>query len=72
VSAPPGPPRWLFQEEQPLALNIPLEPGIYAKVIFPRPMTEKRWSQFWCVLDTMKPGIVREPPAADDESIIPR
>jgi hypothetical protein len=71
MSKPPSPPRWLFPEE-PLELNIPLEPGIDATVIFPRPMTEKRWSQFWHVLDTMKPGIVRELPAADDESIIPQ
>lgn len=43
-----------------MRLSIPIRPHVAAEMNLPRPMTSADWDQMMAVLETMKPGIVKD------------
>jgi len=47
-----------------MRLIIPIRPHVTAEMDIPRPMASADWDQMMAVLETMKPGIVKDPERA--------
>lgn len=50
-------------------ITLPLEPGLYAQLEYPHPLSPQAWERMHHILAAMRPGLVDEPEQEWPEAI---